>query len=302
MPPTNTNQIQGNTTGSNNAQAAERQRAGRPISASNLNKVVDAVATMSRPVGGGRQVVGRGGKIWPDIYRCTEDAEADDKKVSAIRIKADNEDQENAEAKEYFKISDVRITKGQWLIPVRSTDDTSRDEGEYPLLQPISAADPQIYKAESAANESAETVTAAPVSVDGEVGDSKAHYKIIGQYIEKDELLIAVTAKDQGDLANKTQLPVLQSAGPFGAKSNPESNNFKISGERSGAANTNSWDVASQGEGKTGIEITICTGVGFDGTTLEAWTRDFKFDAKGNLVEVSAESKYTIDEPEDCDA
>ena len=68
-------------------------------------------------------------------------------------------------------------------------------------------------------------------------------------------------------------------------------------------ADTDTWDLSSQGA-SVGIEVSVCTAVGYNhaATTprLYGFERTLTFDAGGRLVDVSAETRFTIDEPDDC--
>ncbi|MBI1389923.1 MAG: hypothetical protein GC154_15895 [bacterium] len=72
--------------------------------------------------------------------------------------------------------------------------------------------------------------------------------------------------------------------------------------EHADAANSNSWDRATQSSNR-GVKVTMQTGTRYDDAgdqTLYAYLRDLTFDADGHLVAISVESKVTIDVTEDC--
>lgn len=76
------------------------------------------------------------------------------------------------------------------------------------------------------------------------------------------------------------------------------------SGEHGESASTTTWDIENQSTNR-GVNITIQTGQRYDHAaatpTLYAYLRTLSFNASGQLVAVSAESRVTIDTPEACE-
>ena len=75
-----------------------------------------------------------------------------------------------------------------------------------------------------------------------------------------------------------------------------------ITGDNETAA-IDDWDVTDQGE-NDGVEVKLTTRVVYDDSAstpiLYGFHRTFTYDSMGHLAEISAETRYTIDEPEDC--
>lgn len=75
------------------------------------------------------------------------------------------------------------------------------------------------------------------------------------------------------------------------------------SGEHGENPSAATWDIENQGSDR-GLNITLQTGQRYDHAaatpTLYAYLRTLSFNAAGQLVAVSAESRVTIDTPESC--
>lgn len=78
---------------------------------------------------------------------------------------------------------------------------------------------------------------------------------------------------------------------------------MSYSGEHADDASTSTWDINSQSSSR-GVNLTVQTGQRYDHTaespTLYAYLRNLSFDANGQLVAISAESRVIIDSPEAC--
>lgn len=69
------------------------------------------------------------------------------------------------------------------------------------------------------------------------------------------------------------------------------------------AAATDEWDRAEPPEGKDGVTVTMQTRTAYNESgdeTLYAYYRNFTYDSRGLLVSISAETRVTIDAPEEC--
>jgi len=72
--------------------------------------------------------------------------------------------------------------------------------------------------------------------------------------------------------------------------------------EGSETAQTDTWDVADQGA-NDGVKAYVTTRVVYKqggDEVLYGFYREYKYDSTGRLIAVSAETRYVIDEPEDC--
>lgn len=85
---------------------------------------------------------------------------------------------------------------------------------------------------------------------------------------------------------------------------NGSATNMAYSGEHADAASTTSWDINNQTSTR-GVNLTVQTGQRYDHTAdtphLYAYLRQLSFDANGQLVAISAESRVIIDTPEACE-
>jgi hypothetical protein len=71
-------------------------------------------------------------------------------------------------------------------------------------------------------------------------------------------------------------------------------------GEHAETVDSEAWDREID-VGNSGVRLTVQTGTCYDhesDRTLYAFARDLTFNADGQLVEVSAERRYVIDQPE----
>lgn len=77
---------------------------------------------------------------------------------------------------------------------------------------------------------------------------------------------------------------------------------LSYSGEHAADAETTVWDINNQDANKTGVKITMCTGIRYDEASpgLYGYFRNFTFDSNGNLQSFTAETKTLIDATEEC--
>ena len=90
-------------------------------------------------------------------------------------------------------------------------------------------------------------------------------------------------------------------AARLGRCSNPAA--IGTAAEGAEAAETTTWDRASQAAGENGLTLTIMTRVAYydaGDETLYGYTRTLTFDSRGMLATVGAETRVSIDVAEAC--
>jgi hypothetical protein len=72
--------------------------------------------------------------------------------------------------------------------------------------------------------------------------------------------------------------------------------------EGSETAQTDTWDVTDQGE-NDGVKVYLNTRIVYNDSgdkILYGYYREFKYDSAGRLINISAETRYTVDAADDC--
>jgi hypothetical protein len=74
--------------------------------------------------------------------------------------------------------------------------------------------------------------------------------------------------------------------------------------EGTATADTSTWSIHDQAQGEAGVILPILCRIHYDHTAanppLYGFYRTLTYDRYGRLVAISAETRYTIDDPEDC--
>ncbi len=119
---------------------------------------------------------------------------------------------------------------------------------------------------------------------------------ILRQIRESDERMANATGASYPDIQPPAPPPL------DGTADNPET--ILPSTFETEAAQTDTWDRGDQDSGEDGVSVRLQTRTAYDDTSdekLYAYYRTFVFDSNGVLKTISAETRVTVDTPEDCD-
>jgi len=248
----------------------KRWQANVPVSASKLNKGVDAINRIIGPVG--IPYSSKDGTRRPSqLYIATESRTSEDQTIKARKINPEGE--EDQPEVEYAKPKGVGIGEGQKCILVVAGM-------KRPTLHPVGGAAP-LFVAQANASVESLIVSVKPVAnaADGaSEADAEDRDKLQTQGIRKGDKCFPVVLEDGTEI-------LVPEAG-WNAKEPPKDLNGAPEG----------WDYLSDEDDQIakGFEVDVVVNCVFGGGIFSQIKRRFTYDASGNVIKVGAEFSGTV--------